>query len=621
MRLIRLTTDSDNIFENDFSDEIVVEPNGQVALINASLKLAEHEIIINAENDLIQYQLTAGEGLRDVRLMHATYGAPNYEDESDYNIPAAVLLSNITSDLNHSVGALQEDYNYIPQEKSGFAGIETGLQWKAELDKSSNKVSINYKNANRKVRVLDFKKVNVTNTTAGPDDTLLALHHYEPATNLVSSSSSSSSPSPLLDENGDMVVDENGDPIMVFPDPGESLFVNTSATKDYGVQYSDTPFCKGGGQGLMRLNDFTGSAGPLVPHPEDGFYRQGFCIGLSDVKPSLTNIVLGDVRFGVQVFQDTNVDLYPLIATVVDGVADYDGARASFLTLGVDSPHFYSYTAPVAGVTDDRNTWFGFVRSLGVLYLIAYTQYGVYLPEERVIATFNLKSLEHKNKEFYPVMYYFSPATVDAGDPNNNGATVMGNIAGSYNYITLDPFQLSIPYKDSSSSDEPLLGLQPPIQRLGQSNNRLIINPDLAQYLGFNPHFSPGPLITSTWRNTTGSLDNGMSYTWIRYIASNTFSALTLNDSYVVEILSQDLDAYDGQTTERKSILGIIPTSEAPDGSLVYEAQNINKVSIRNASRIGIRGLRCRILDSQLAPVAINGWSVITIGLYDRVNP
>ncbi len=617
MRLIRLTTDSDNIFENDFSDEIVVEPNGQVALINASLKLAEHEIIINAENDLIQYQLTAGEGLRDVRLMHATYGSPNYDDESDYNIPAAVLLSNITADLNHSVGALQEDYNYIPQEKSGFAGIETGLQWKAELNKSSNKVSINYKNANRKVRVADFKKVNVTNTFAGSDNQLLALHHYEPATNLVSSTSSPEEP--LLDENGDVVVDENGDIVYITSDPSSS-FVNTSATKDYGVQYSDKPFCSGGGQGLMRLHEFTGSAGPLVPHPNDGFYRQGFCIGLSDVKPSLTNIVLEDIRFGVQVFQDNNADTHPLIASVVDGYADYDSARASFLTLGADSPHFYSYTAPVAGVTDDRNTWFGFVRSLGVLYLISYTEYGVYPQEERVIATFNLKSLEHKNKEYYPVMYYFSPATAGS-DPNNNGATVMGNVAGSYNYITLDPFQLSIPYEDSSSSDEPLLGLQPPLQRLGQSNNRLNINPDLAQYLGFNPHFSPGPLITSTWRNTTGSLDDGMSYTWIRYIASNTFSALTLNDSYVVEILSQDLDAYDGQTTERKSILGIIPTSEAPDGSLVYEAQNINKVSIRNASRIGIRGLRCRILDSQLAPVAINGWSVITIGLYDRVNP
>jgi hypothetical protein len=556
MRLIRLTTDSDNIFENDFSDEIVVEPNGQVALINASLKLAEHEIIINAENDLIQYQLTAGEGLRDVRLMHATYGAPNYEDEADYNIPAAVLLSNITSDLNHSV---------------------------AELDKSSNKVSINYKNANRKVRVADFKKVNVTNTTAGPSDTLLGLHHYEP-----------------------------------------TEMATGTATKDYGVQYSDIPFCSGGGQALMRLHFFEGSAGPLVPHPEDGFYRQGFCIGLSEVKPSLSDILLGDIKYGVQVFQDNNADTDPLIASVLDGYADYDAARASYLTLGTDSPHYYNYTAPAGGsggVTNADNTWFGYVRSLGVLYLISYTAILGNPPEERVIATFNLKSGEHKNKELYPVMYYFSPEAVDSGDPNNNGATIMGNTAGSYNFITLDPFQLSIPYKDSASSDEPLLGFSPPLQRLGQSNNRLIINPDLAQYLGFNPHFSPGPLITSTWRNTTGSLTNGMSYTWLRYIASNTFSALTLNDSYVVEILSQDLDAYDGQTTERKSILGIIPTSEAPDGSLVYEAQNINKVSIRNASRIGIRGLRCRILDSQLSPVAINGWSVITIGLYDRINP
>ena len=577
MRLIRLTTTDSSIFENDFSNEIVIEPNGQVALLNASLKLEEHEIIVDSANDLIQYQLTAGEGLRDVRLTHETYGAPSVYNASP-NPDQEQLLLDITNQMNNSVGALLDDANYIPQDKTGFSQIETGLQWKAELDKQSNKVSINYKNISRKMRTGDFKVINVLRTGVGGTDADLyvGLHHYDPPTGL--------------------------------------------GTQPYGTQYSDVPVSEGGVQMLMRAHEFNGSDGALVPSLTPGltgFYEQGFIIGLTNEKPSSSSSLTPDnLVYGVQLFQDTNADTDPLLALVAGGVPDYVSARASFVADGTDSAHFVNYNPP-APDTDTQNTYFGIVKALGVLYILSYTD-NVGVTEERVIASFNLKS---SSETLYPVMFYLSPGTQDVGDPNNNGSTIIGNLNGTMNFITLDPFKLNLPYTDSPPATEhDELGVAPPLQRLGRSNNRLIVNPALAEFLGFSPHYLPGPLPTSTFRNVLNQNAAGVPYTWLRYIAQKTFQALTLNDSYVIEILSQDLDSYDGLTTERRSILGIIPKNESGDGSLVYESSIVNKVSIRNASKIGVRNIRCRILNSELAPVAINGFSVITIGLYDSKN-
>ena len=106
----------------------------------------------------------------------------------------------------------------------------------------------------------------------------------------------------------------------------------------------------------------------------------------------------------------------------------------------------------------------------------------------------------------------------------------------------------------------------------------------------------------------------------LAYQADKTFSNGTLNDNYVLEALSLSVDSYDGQTTERKSIIATIPATEGTTGALIYEPNNINKVSIRNATEVGIRNMKVRILTSDLQPVPVDGWSVITLGLYDTTQ-
>lgn len=544
MRIIRLISESENIFENDFSDEIVIQPNGQMALLNTSLKMNPHEIIIDSSNDGIIYQLAASDGTRNIKLTHQPY---KQED-------LGALQKDIALKLNNSIGYLLNNLNYTPpNSKDGGLGLEVGMQWKVESDKG--KISIGYKNANRKMRTADFKSVNVTNTTSG---IYVAKH-------------------------------SKGDD-----------------TSKIGYQYSGVTISEGSAQLLMKTTRFskptTGAAG-------DG--EIGCVLGFT-VKDFSTGGVptIADIKYGVQVFQ-AHGDSLAMVASVIDGVADYSAARAGLVANGIASAHYYHY----AGDTSTENTTFGVSINLGALDFLTYTtaDSGA-TTSERVISTIDLSNTD---RILYPIILYLSDNASGL-----LGEVVLGRGNASNNFVTLNPYELNLP--ETPDSDLPdnfeVEHPRPPPQVFRRTQNRLEVNSGLASFLGFAPRFSPGPSSAQTTLNITDTTAAGIGYTYLNYIGNLSFQGATLNDNYVIEILSLDLDSYDGLTTERKSILATIPKAEDGKGNLIYECNNINKVSLRNASTIGLRGMRCRILTSDLSPVPIDGFSVITIGLYDSKN-
>lgn len=544
MRIIRLISESENIFENDFSDEIVIQPNGQMALLNTSLKMNPHEIIIDSSNDGIIYQLAASDGTRNIKLTHQPY---KQED-------LGALQKDIALKLNNSIGYLLNTLNYTPpNSKDGGLGLEVGMQWKVESDKG--KISIGYKNANRKMRTADFKSVNVTNTTSG---IYVAKH-------------------------------SKGDD-----------------TSKIGYQYSGVTISEGSAQLLMKTTRFskptTGAAG-------DG--EIGCVLGFT-VKDFSTGGVptIADIKYGVQVFQ-AHGDSLAMVASVIDGVADYSAARAGLVANGIASAHYYHY----AGDTSTENTTFGVSINLGALDFLTYTtaDSGA-TTSERVISTIDLSNTD---RILYPIILYLSDNASGL-----LGEVVLGRGNASNNFVTLNPYELNLP--ETPDSDLPdnfeVEHPRPPPQVFRRTQNRLEVNSGLASFLGFAPRFSPGPSSAQTTLNITDTTAAGIGYTYLNYIGNLSFQGATLNDNYVIEILSLDLDSYDGLTTERKSILATIPKAEDGKGNLIYECNNINKVSLRNASTIGLRGMRCRILTSDLSPVPIDGFSVITIGLYDSKN-
>jgi hypothetical protein len=100
----------------------------------------------------------------------------------------------------------------------------------------------------------------------------------------------------------------------------------------------------------------------------------------------------------------------------------------------------------------------------------------------------------------------------------------------------------------------------------------------------------------------------------VNYLAESIFDLVDISDSFVIEMLSMELNSYDSQTEGRRSILAVVPKSEEDtEGSIVYQVPYPTFIDINNNSQISLRNIRCRILKSDLTKVVVSGFSIITL--------
>jgi hypothetical protein len=123
MKLIRLTTrDTEAVFDNIFSDELIMKKDGKIALQNVAIQLAPFEFVVNDNNKKITYQnSTAGDVV--VELTEATYNDTNYHS----------LFTDIQNKLNEST-------NY-----DGTNNRVLGVEWKCEIPSTDSRIVIEYK--------------------------------------------------------------------------------------------------------------------------------------------------------------------------------------------------------------------------------------------------------------------------------------------------------------------------------------------------------------------------------------------------------------------------------------------------------------------------------------------
>lgn len=104
-----------------------------------------------------------------------------------------------------------------------------------------------------------------------------------------------------------------------------------------------------------------------------------------------------------------------------------------------------------------------------------------------------------------------------------------------------------------------------------------------------------------------------------RFIADAMFDITDTADSFVVELLSLELDSYNSvdtptvKTGGRRSILATVPQTEGVDGTIVYEVNYPTFIDIRNKNPVAIRNIRARILKSDLSSMIISGTATMTL--------
>jgi len=106
VRLIRLTSNNnDAIFDNSFKQDIIVIPNGKIALKSLSVAVDVSKIEINGSNDNIQFEVSDATGSQNVILTHDTYDAKNSKilfHNMDISMNAALNTS--ISGFNDDIG-------------------------------------------------------------------------------------------------------------------------------------------------------------------------------------------------------------------------------------------------------------------------------------------------------------------------------------------------------------------------------------------------------------------------------------------------------------------------------------------------------------------------------------
>jgi hypothetical protein len=134
---------------------------------------------------------------------------------------------------------------------------------------------------------------------------------------------------------------------------------------------------------------------------------------------------------------------------------------------------------------------------------------------------------------------------------------------------------------------------------------------DLYHILGFNKNIVDG---FSIWSDLEGIDDDGT------FESENKFKIQSSISSYLVELMNINvLNCYDGLSNKRRNILDVITEPVITDNNKLYYTTNTPLfLTLNNVNRQMIRNIQCRVLDENLQPLNMTGFSTLTIIIKDQ---
>lgn len=429
-------------------------------------------------------------------------------EEIDYQVSTVlktVKLNNAIYTEDNFDDLLKDIQNKFNSVLSVDNGAEIGLQWQVKL------------NSNKKVqfRYLVSNFINLFDSFTNSDPNLLTNN-------------------------------------ITFASPNTRRNGGTVGTDDSFIAYS-VPFTRSCGVFGVQLRQLRGAG-------TNGEPNIGVIIGLTNERPTSTNISLNNIVFGIQAQKPTTG-----YRTINNGnLTLQQGKLPKIVSTGNTSNDYLQ-------IRNENG-------KINIGYYSTPTTPSAFVYEK--LAEFDYDNVE----PLYPVIIFRGPGT-DVSIKNIR--------------TTEDPFVSSNSINLIDFDEAEQLGAIPKPSNI---RNTLIKFRDasIANYLGFNNARTP---LTGTLFSTNNELI---------ILSDNVIFISIISDSFTVILDNIDLESYDTQSLGKLSILATIPQSDQ-NNSVIYDAKMLNFIKIRNKNPLRIRNIKARILDSSLGSILTNGRSVLTI--------
>lgn len=567
MRLIRLQTDDNNcVFDNSFNTDIIIEPNAKIALQNIAIVKNPTKIIITPSNSTITYKLNTSGGAIDqtIVLNSETYTQNTYK----------TLFTDMTTRLNKSL------VNTSPSN--------VGKQWQVSL--LDNVTNIDFRQGKR----LAYRNWTnqVERNIANPTSVTIS------GTSTVSDGSQFIyNPSPIIKGCGAFSIQASFTQDSEYTGPG--IYIGLVEKQDYNVQSILVSNLKHGIH--ITKKKTSGNNDAIYSTITDGIVTStaevvgtGAFFTISGGFVEYFGEKLGSVLL-LKLPLDPSTSYYPVVLFP-------DGANARILKSNFfyNQDPFLQYQAPSNSAElsfepshfhlPDGNPWSQTVGST-VYYENFYSDnVGSVATYRRLTSGGQTHYWQQTGLATWNI-YVALPTSVSVPDNTAQIDPITNIISFSSTATTFIPSQ-TLNYIDSTT----LSSTAPPNDG-GNGIRTLSMSSDLATFLGYS----------------APSLTSGVQVTNYQFLAANIFDITDTADSFVVELLSLELDSYDGQTSDRRSILATVPKAEGADGTIIYEVNYPTFVNVRNRNPITLRNIRARILKSDLTQFTVLGTSNMTL--------
>lgn len=579
MRLIRLQTDQDNcMFDNSFQDDILIQPGAKIALQNVCiLKTPESVRIGNLDNTIV-YQISGADTANPptVTLETGTYNKDNFD----------TLLAEITAKMNRAL--------HITRAR------HLGIQWKAHL--VDNVVRIEYEQPFRT-----------------PLKAMISKFNFVTSNGITTSGSSS------LVAHGD-AADGTG---------AQYIYVNAPITKGCGIFSA-------------KVINLIATAGAST----------GFILGLvAKQAGTISKIEKANYLFGVATLGTNSTITSAIVngssaSTISTGTAQNDFVGIEIHT---NKAHMVLYknssvTKTVIHSADidpsvDYYPAITFFDDSSTQLQTINCALDPFASPVLVTDPSALSTVEDvQNITPYHHLPAGNPWTQSAGSNTESFDTVDLGIA-TYRRVQSTGFTQW--WRSSGENTWDLYNSRPDGSSAADNTATIDSASGVISFANTATTFTPSATLTTvsglqanplkpsqapsihTLEFSSMTLPNFLGYRLqtystavinpARFIADALFDITDTADSFVVELLSLELDSYNSVDTPavkaggRRSILATVPKTEGVDGTIVYEVNYPTFVDIRNKNPVAIRNIRARILKSDMSSMIISGTATMTL--------